>query len=98
MDWSSTNVLAVGLSKCVYLWEANNSRVQKLCDLNETLGGTQSMSDSVTSVGWLESVSLFFFFFSNHVRLILMLDVYIRDHTWRLGQQKGWFICMIFVR
>lgn len=61
VDWSSTNVLAVGLSKCVYLWEANNSRVQKLCDLNERVsnGGTQHFVDGVTSVGWLENVILY---------------------------------------
>jgi cell division cycle 20-like protein 1 (cofactor of APC complex) len=44
IDWSSQNLLAVGLSSSVYLWNANNSKVNKLCDLG--------MSDSATSVSW----------------------------------------------
>jgi len=36
--------LAVGLASSVYLWNANNSKVTKLCDLG--------MSDSATSVAW----------------------------------------------
>jgi cell division cycle 20-like protein 1 (cofactor of APC complex) len=33
VDWSSQNVLAVGLGSCVYLWSACTSKVTKLCDL-----------------------------------------------------------------
>lgn len=44
LDWSSGNVLAVGLGNCVYMWNASTSRVTKLLDL----GG----EDAVTSVGW----------------------------------------------
>jgi len=44
VDWSSTNVLSVGLSNCVYLWSACTSRVTKLCDLGS--------EDTVTSVSW----------------------------------------------
>ena len=33
VDWSSHNVLAVGLGSCVYLWSACTSKVTKLCDL-----------------------------------------------------------------
>lgn len=47
VDWSSQNVLAVGLGTCVYLWSACNSKVTKLCDL------TQS-EDSITSVAWAQ--------------------------------------------
>ena len=46
IDWSSSNVLAVGLSNCVYLWNASTSRVSKLCDMGA--------DDSVTSVGWAQ--------------------------------------------
>jgi len=46
VDWSSTNVLAVGLSSCVYLWSACTSKVTKLCDLGP--------DDSVTSVSWTQ--------------------------------------------
>ncbi|XP_010419993.1 PREDICTED: protein FIZZY-RELATED 3-like [Camelina sativa] len=44
VDWSSQNVLAVGLGTCVYLWTASNSKVKKLCDLGP--------NDSVCSVQW----------------------------------------------
>ena len=47
MDWSSQNVLAVGLGSCVYLWSAATSRVTQLCDLSPT-------EDAVTSVSWSE--------------------------------------------
>lgn len=42
VDWSSTNILSVGLGSCVYLWSANTSKVSMLCDVEET----------VTSVTW----------------------------------------------
>lgn len=44
VDWSSANVLAVGLGSCVYLWSACTSAVTKLCDLQ--FGGP------VCSVAW----------------------------------------------
>ncbi|KAJ3020832.1 substrate-specific activator of APC-dependent proteolysis [Thoreauomyces humboldtii] len=44
IDWSSTDILAVGLGTCVYLWRAESGKVTKLCDLGP--------NDSVTSVGW----------------------------------------------
>ena len=44
VDWSSVNNLAVGLSNCVYIWSASNSKVTKLHDLGPR--------DSVTSVCW----------------------------------------------
>jgi len=46
VDWSSANVLSVGLSNCVYLWSACTSRVTKLCDLGP--------DDTVTSVSWTQ--------------------------------------------
>ncbi|KAF9614850.1 hypothetical protein IFM89_020947 [Coptis chinensis] len=46
VDWSSNNVLSVGLGNCVYLWNACSSKVTKLCDLG--------MDDSVCSVGWAQ--------------------------------------------
>ncbi|XP_050227480.1 protein FIZZY-RELATED 1-like [Mercurialis annua] len=46
VDWSSHNVLAVGLGNCVYLWNACSSKVTKLCDLG--------FDDSVCSVGWAQ--------------------------------------------
>jgi len=44
IDWSQQNFLAVGLASNVYLWNGENSKVTKLCDLG--------LSDTVTSVGW----------------------------------------------
>lgn len=47
VDWSSQNVLAVGLGACVYLWSACTSKVTKLCDLSTT-------DDVVTAVSWAQ--------------------------------------------
>ncbi|XP_013781669.1 fizzy-related protein homolog [Limulus polyphemus] len=47
VDWSSSNILSVGLGTCVYLWSACTSQVTRLCDLSAD-------GDSVTSVSWAE--------------------------------------------
>ncbi|KAG0465189.1 hypothetical protein HPP92_019353 [Vanilla planifolia] len=44
VDWSSQNVLAVGLGTCVYLWSASTSKVTKLCDLGSR--------DGICAVQW----------------------------------------------
>ena len=44
VDWSSQNVLAVGLGSCVYLWSACTCKVTKLVDL--------APNDMVNSVSW----------------------------------------------
>jgi cell division cycle 20-like protein 1, cofactor of APC complex len=49
VDWSSTNVLGVGLGSCVYLWSAKTAQVTKLCDLETT--------DSITSLSWVQKGS-----------------------------------------
>ena len=46
VDWSASNVLAVGLGTCVYLWSACTSKVTKLCELGP--------NDSVCSVAWTQ--------------------------------------------
>ena len=46
IDWSSSNQLAVGLGHCSYLWNADTSKVTKLCELQ---------NDLVTSVGWSQN-------------------------------------------
>jgi cell division cycle 20-like protein 1 (cofactor of APC complex) len=51
VDWSSMNVLGVGLGSCVYLWTAHNAAVSKLCDL-------ASPNDTVSSVSWVQKVHL----------------------------------------
>ncbi|KAJ8082500.1 substrate-specific activator of APC-dependent proteolysis [Marasmius tenuissimus] len=50
VDWSSTNVLGVGLGSCVYLWTAHNAQVSKLCDLAD-------QRDSISSVSWVQKGS-----------------------------------------
>ncbi|KAG0036561.1 substrate-specific activator of APC-dependent proteolysis [Podila clonocystis] len=45
VDWSSQNVLGVGLGSCVYLWHALNGKVTQLCDLGD--------NDSVASLSWI---------------------------------------------
>lgn len=50
LDWSQQNILAVGLASTVYIWNANNSKVNKLCDLGIT--------DLTTSVSWSPKTSL----------------------------------------
>jgi cell division cycle 20-like protein 1 (cofactor of APC complex) len=47
VDWSSTNVLGVGLGSCVYLWTAHNAAVSKLCDLSPS-------NDTISSVSWVQ--------------------------------------------
>ncbi|PPQ81611.1 hypothetical protein CVT26_002978, partial [Gymnopilus dilepis] len=50
VDWSSTNVLGVGLGSCVYLWTAHNAAVSKLCDLSPS-------NDTISSVSWVQKGS-----------------------------------------
>ncbi|RYP04450.1 hypothetical protein DL764_004461 [Monosporascus ibericus] len=45
LDWGSANVLGVGLGSSVYMWNAQTSRVNKLCTLED---------DTVTSVSWIQ--------------------------------------------
>lgn len=45
VDWSSKNVLGVGLANCVYLWSAKTSNVTKLCEVDRD-------HDRITSVNW----------------------------------------------
>lgn len=44
LDWSSSNVLGVGLGSAVYLWNAQTSKVTKLVDY--------AAEDKVTSISW----------------------------------------------
>lgn len=49
LDWSSTNLLGVGLGSCVYLWSAHTGKVIKLCEL--------SLEDPITSLSWVQKGS-----------------------------------------
>jgi len=35
VDWSNSNILAVGLDRAVYIWSAADQRVSKLCEVQE---------------------------------------------------------------
>ncbi|KRF98128.1 uncharacterized protein Dwil_GK27017 [Drosophila willistoni] len=45
IDWSSQDLLGVGLGCSVYLWNAKTSKVTRLCDLNR-------QNNLITSVAW----------------------------------------------
>lgn len=47
LDWSSKNILAVGLAHHIYLWSGNTGKVVKLNDLGSR--------NSVTSIAWAKS-------------------------------------------
>lgn len=59
VDWSSTNVLGVGLGSCVYLWTAHTAAVSKLCDLSNG-------PDTISSVSWVQKVRLYSYFSAIH--------------------------------
>jgi len=71
VDWSATNVLAVGLGSCVYLWSACTSKVTKLCDLGDT--------NSVTSVAWTQRGAHL------AVGTNLVGSARALNHVWRIG-------------
>lgn len=50
VDWSSTNLLGVGLGSCVYLWTAHTAAVSKLTDLAPA-------QDTVSSISWVQKGS-----------------------------------------
>jgi hypothetical protein len=50
IDWSSQDVMSVGLGCCVYVWPVSTNNVIRLFDLSQDF-------DSVTSVAWNELVS-----------------------------------------
>ena len=83
VDWSSQNVLSVGLGACVYLWSACTSQVTQLCDLT-------SDNDTVTSVSWSERGN--FVAVGTHRGYVQVWDVaankrvnVLEGHTTRVG-------------
>ncbi|KAJ9095747.1 hypothetical protein QFC19_007460 [Naganishia cerealis] len=52
VSWSQTNLLAVGLSSCVYLWSAATSQVTRLADLSAIEGRSPDEGDVVTGLDW----------------------------------------------
>ncbi|KAK0233871.1 WD40 repeat-like protein [Armillaria luteobubalina] len=84
VDWSSTNVLGVGLGSCVYLWTAHNAVVSKLCDLTNT-------TDVISSVSWVQKGStLAIGTLSGRLHIydavaLKLLRTYQEAHTQRIG-------------
>ncbi|XP_063976982.1 fizzy-related protein homolog isoform X1 [Diachasmimorpha longicaudata] len=75
VDWSSQNVLSVGLGSCVYLWSACTSQVTRLCDLSGD-------GNSVTSVAWNERGNLVAV--GTHVGYIQVWDVAVNKQVAKL--------------
>ncbi|KAH0829069.1 WD40 repeat-like protein [Lanmaoa asiatica] len=84
VDWSSTNVLGVGLGTCVYLWTAHNAAVSKLCDLSGS-------GDTISSVAWVQKgTSLAVGTLSGHLHIydaptLSIIRTYAPAHTQRIG-------------
>ncbi|KAF9237850.1 WD40-repeat-containing domain protein [Melanogaster broomeanus] len=84
VDWSSTNVLGVGLGSCVYLWTAHNAVVSKLCDLS-------GVGDTVSSVAWVQKgTTLAVGTLSGHLHIydaptLTVVRTYAPAHTQRIG-------------
>lgn len=83
LDWSSLNMLSVGLGSAVYLWSACTCQVSRLCDLNED-------NNTVTSVSWSERGH--FLAVGTHQGLVQIWDASsekkvstLRGHTMRVG-------------
>ncbi|NXS67379.1 FZR1 protein, partial [Pandion haliaetus] len=98
VDWSSLNVLSVGLGTCVYLWSACTSQVTRLCDLSVE-------GDSVTSVGWSERGNLVAV--GTHKGFVQIWDAaagkklsMLEGHTARVGKEVGGtgFTCFVSSR
>lgn len=92
VDWSSQNVLAVGLGTCVYLWSASNSKVsvQPLTFMHRCY-----------LVGWRYwTVSLWWFRWRSYVTWGLMIACvrfsgHVRVHIYLLVQVTVKFRCVV---
>ncbi|KAH9949307.1 WD40 repeat-like protein [Amylocystis lapponica] len=84
VDWSSTNVLGVGLGLCVYLWTAHTAVVSKLCELTDS-------NDTISSVSWVQKgTTLAVGTLSGSLRIydantLQLQRTYQQAHTQRIG-------------
>uniref|UniRef100_A0A1B6C9U6 Fizzy-related protein homolog n=1 Tax=Clastoptera arizonana TaxID=38151 RepID=A0A1B6C9U6_9HEMI len=83
VDWSSQNVLSVGLGSSVYLWSASTSQVTRLCDLSY-------QDNSITSVSWHEKGN--YLALGTNTGTVQIWDVTaskavseVTGHSWRVG-------------
>ena len=77
IDWSTNNVLAVGLGSSVFLWSAYTSKVTKLNDFSD------SCDDTVTSVVWISASHLIVGLNSGNI------EVWDTSHTKRIRKMEG---------
>ena len=75
VDWGNSDVLAVGLADCVYLWSRDDGQVKQLCKLE---------GDTVTSVNWIQRGS--HLAIGTHKGLLLIYDTV---HERRLRVMTG---------
>lgn len=79
LDWSSTNIISVGLENAVYVWSACNSKVTKLCEVEE--------NESITSVSWNQR--------GNHIAVgtsvgeVQLYDIVKNKHLRTFGGHTG---------
>ncbi|KAJ7812535.1 WD40 repeat-like protein [Mycena leptocephala] len=84
VDWSSTDVLGVGrlgLGSCVYIWNAHNATVNRLCDLSDS-------NDSISSVSWGSTLAVGTASGRLHVydaERLTLRRTYQQAHTQRIG-------------
>ncbi|KAI9480985.1 MAG: WD40-repeat-containing domain protein [Benjaminiella poitrasii] len=79
IDWGKNDLLAVGLESCVYLWNANTSRVTKLCDF---------VSDTVATVKWSPVGSLLAIGTENGKIVLYNTDTLRKVRIWRTHNSR----------
>lgn len=86
LDWSDSNVLAVGLNRDVYLYHVTTGQSEKVCTL-DTLNPT-GFPDQVTSVLWLDTNG-HHLAVGTHRGELLVWDVIQRQLVRRMSGHKG---------
>lgn len=78
VDWSSHNVLAVGLGNCVYLWHASSSKV------SEFFVSCCTLSVGMLSPGYIDFANV------QYIQVVKLCDLGIDDSVSSVGwAQRG---------
>lgn len=80
VDWGSSNVLGVGLGNSVYMWNSHSGQVTKLCELKD---------DTVTSVNWIQRVSLRRVLFSHFDGRLTRILLVIGDTSFNWNRERS---------
>jgi hypothetical protein len=83
VDWSSQNMLTVGLGSCVYLWSAHTSQVSRMCDIG--INGNSVTSVSCSGKGNLVAVGTQLGFVQIYDVATSKLVTSMSGHTGRVG-------------